>query len=81
MNNFRDGQEATVQCNLVSTCLEKLSDSSAQQRQWVAICLGRLWDQFDTAKWTGVRDNAHVKLYDLLRDPSPEVHRCFLLIH
>lgn len=53
--------------------MEQLNDSSPQLRQWVAICLGRLWDQYEKARWTGVRDNAHEKLYILLHDPCPEV--------
>lgn len=73
VNEYRDGQEAAVQGSLVSICLEQLNDSSSQLRQWVAICLGRLWDQYEKARWTGVRDNAHEKLYNLLYDPCPEV--------
>ncbi len=32
-----------------------------------------MWDRYDKARWRGARDNAHEKLYELLRDPSPEV--------
>ncbi|KAJ8953916.1 hypothetical protein NQ318_019156 [Aromia moschata] len=73
VNNFRDGQEAALQGSLVSVCLEQLNDPCPQLRQWVAICLGRLWDHYEKARWTGVRDIAHEKLYTLLRDPCPEV--------
>ncbi|KAF5293532.1 hypothetical protein FQA39_LY03017 [Lamprigera yunnana] len=73
VNNFRDGQEAARQGSLVSICLEQLSDPSPTLRQWVAICLARLWDHYDKARWTGVRDIAHEKLYTLLQDPCPEV--------
>ena len=37
------------------------------------LCLARLWDNYDNARWCGVRDTAHDKLSDLLKDPVPEV--------
>lgn len=43
----------------------------------MAICLARLWDHYDKARWTGVRDIAHEKLYTLLQDPCPEVRLTF----
>ncbi|EFA08847.1 regulatory-associated protein of mTOR isoform X1 [Tribolium castaneum] len=73
VNNFHDGQEAALKGSLVSICLEQLNDPSSQLRQWVAICLGKLWDHYENARWTGVRDIAHEKLYKLLNDPCPEV--------
>lgn len=54
-------------------CLEHINDEHPLLRQWVAICLGRLWDNYEKARWTGVRDIAHEKLFDLLQDPVPEV--------
>ncbi|KAL1130820.1 hypothetical protein AAG570_012061 [Ranatra chinensis] len=73
VNNYSGGQEATLQGSLVSICLEQLGDGNAVLRRWLAICLGRLWAGYDKARWTGVRDTAHEKLYTLLRDPVPEV--------
>ena len=32
-----------------------------------------MWTSFDAARWCGVRDSAHEKLYKLLADPVPEV--------
>lgn len=77
VNNFHDGQEAALKGSLVSICLEQLNDPSSQLRQWVAICLGKLWDHYENARWTGVRDIAHEKLYTLLNDPCPEVKKKF----
>lgn len=62
-----------MQGSLVSICLDQLVDPSPQLRQWLAICLARLWDNYEKARWTGVRDIAHEKLYTLLADPSAEV--------
>ena len=42
-------------------------------RQFVIFCLGKLWRKFDTARWFGVRNNAHERIYPFLDDPSPEV--------
>ncbi|XP_053494955.1 regulatory-associated protein of mTOR isoform X9 [Ictalurus furcatus] len=75
VNNYNTGQEACLQGNLIAICLEQLSDPHPLLRQWVAICLGRIWHNFDSARWCGVRDSAHEKLYSLLSDPIPEV-RC-----
>lgn len=70
-------QEACLQGNLIAICLEQLSDPHPLLRQWVAICLGRIWQNFDPARWCGVRDSAHEKLYTLLSDPIPEVRAGF----
>uniref|UniRef100_UPI00358F8B59 regulatory-associated protein of mTOR isoform X2 n=1 Tax=Myxine glutinosa TaxID=7769 RepID=UPI00358F8B59 len=75
VNNYAAGQEACLQGSLIATCLEQLSDTNALLRQWVAMCLGRIWQHFDAARWCGVRDSAHEKLYSLLEDVVPEV-RC-----
>lgn len=73
-------QEACLQGNLIAICLEQLSDPHPLLRQWVAICLGRIWQNFDSARWCGVRDSAHEKLYSLLSDPIPEVKNPALLL-
>uniref|UniRef100_A0A6M2DI61 Putative guanine nucleotide binding protein mip1 n=1 Tax=Xenopsylla cheopis TaxID=163159 RepID=A0A6M2DI61_XENCH len=73
VNNYPPGQEAALQGSLVSVCLEQLNDSNEILRQWLAICLGRLWQRYEKARWSGVRDLAHEKLYTLLLDPVPEV--------
>ncbi|XP_046663293.1 regulatory-associated protein of mTOR isoform X2 [Homalodisca vitripennis] len=67
------GQDAARVSNLVSVCLEQLGDPNPLLRQWLALCLGRLWHNYDKARWCGVRDSAHEKLYVLLKDPVPEV--------
>lgn len=42
-------------------------------KQWLAICLGKLWYKYDAARWCGVRDSAHDKVAPLLWDEIPEV--------
>nr|XP_029481695.1 LOW QUALITY PROTEIN: regulatory-associated protein of mTOR-like [Oncorhynchus nerka] len=75
VHHYNTPQEACLQGNLIAICLEQLSDPHPLLRQWVAVCLGRIWQNFDSARWCGVRDSAHEKLYSLLSDPIPEV-RC-----
>lgn len=57
----------------MSICLVQICDDNWLLRQWLAICLGQLWQNFAKARWSGVRDLAHEKLYPLLQDPVPEV--------
>uniref|UniRef100_A0A034VQR6 Regulatory-associated protein of mTOR n=1 Tax=Bactrocera dorsalis TaxID=27457 RepID=A0A034VQR6_BACDO len=73
VNDFLLGKTSALQGSLVSICLEQLNDESWLLRQWLAICLGMLWQNFEKARWSGVRDLAHEKLYPLLKDPIPEV--------
>ena len=70
---FFYSQEACVQGNLIAICLEQLTDPYPPLRQWLAICLGRVWFNYEAARWCAVRDSAPDKLYCLLSDPLPEV--------
>ncbi|XP_019699169.1 regulatory-associated protein of mTOR isoform X1 [Harpegnathos saltator] len=73
VNDYRPGQVAANHGNLVSICLEQLGDTNPLLRQWLCLCLARLWHNYDKARWCGVRDIAHEKLFMLLKDPVPEV--------
>ncbi|KAL3877256.1 hypothetical protein ACJMK2_034989 [Sinanodonta woodiana] len=73
VNEYRQGQETALQGNVISICLEQLTDSNALLRQWLALCLAKVWSDFDNARWCGVRDSAHEKIFSLLQDPVPEV--------
>lgn len=73
VHNFPMGQASALQSSLVSICLEQINDRCPSLRQWLAICLGHLWQNYDKARWSGVRDLAHEKLYPLLQDNVPEV--------
>ncbi|CAB4064402.1 RAPTOR [Lepeophtheirus salmonis] len=71
--NYKIGQRQAEHGNLISICLEQLDDHEPVLRQWLAIALGRVWDNHEPAKWRGARDNVHERLYELLNDPFPEV--------
>ena len=58
---------------MIATALEHLDDEEPVLRQWLAIALGRVWDAYEPARWRGARNNAHEKLFELLKDPVPEV--------
>lgn len=73
VDRYPAGQEAALQGNMISACLEQLGDRSAELVQWACLALGRLWRGFDAARWAGVRDLAHEKLYPLLAHAQPEV--------
>nr|XP_006824701.1 PREDICTED: regulatory-associated protein of mTOR [Saccoglossus kowalevskii] len=79
VHNYNNGQEACLQGNLIAICLDQLSDQHHLLRQWLALCLARIWTNFDAARWCGVRDSAHEKLYSLLNDPLPEVRAAAVL--
>lgn len=68
-----NGQESALKGNVIALCTEQLTDGHARLRQWLALCLGRTWHGFAAARWCGIRDSAHEKLYTLLDDPVPEV--------
>ena len=67
------GQQEAEQGNLIATALEHLDDNEPVLRQWLAIALGRVWDSYEPARWRGARNNAHEKLFELLKDPVAEV--------
>lgn len=76
VDNYHPGQEAALQGSMISICLEQLNEDCPSLAQWVCIALGKLWRGFDAARWAGVRDLAHEKLYPLLKHRNPEVRAC-----
>lgn len=59
---------------MISACLEQLCEGASWRlQQWACIGLGRLWRGWDAARWAGVRDLAHEKLFALLPHPRAEV--------
>lgn len=74
VNNFPIGQENALNGTLLSNCLLQLTaNPNPKLRQWLIICLGNLWQNFERARWSGNRDNAIEKLNPFLLDPVPEV--------
>uniref|UniRef100_A0A336KI03 CSON003958 protein n=1 Tax=Culicoides sonorensis TaxID=179676 RepID=A0A336KI03_CULSO len=74
VHNFPIGQENALNGALLSNCLLQLTTNpNPKLRQWLIICLGNLWQNFERARWSGDRDNAIEKLNPFLIDPVPEV--------
>ena len=73
VDSCRPGQSACLNAKVVSICLSAVGDSNPFLRRWVALCLSKLWEEFDEAKWVAVRELAHQRLCVLLTDPIPEV--------
>lgn len=73
VQGYKPGQDEALGGNLITMCLNELEDSDPVLRQWLAICLGRIWDRHENARWRGARDNAPERLFQLLTDPVPEV--------
>lgn len=73
VRDYPVGQEVAYQANLIAFCLEQLDDPDPMLRKWLAICLGCSWDNYEDARWCGVRSCAHEKLYTILDDADPEV--------
>lgn len=70
---FEQGQANALRGSLLSISLEQINDPNPILRKWFAICLGNLWLNYEDARWSGVRDLAHEKMFALLKDSVPEV--------
>ena len=65
--------------NVFESCLYHFNDDDPLLRQWSAVCIGLLWDDFDEAKGLGVRLKAHSELTtQMLQEPVPEVRAAIL---
>lgn len=73
MNDCKSGQVVCIQAGLIGICLKLLNDLDARVRQWCCLCLGKLWENHDEAKWIAIREQAQQKLCTLLTDSCPEV--------
>jgi regulator-associated protein of mTOR len=72
-NNCRPGQSACLTGNLLQVCLAQLSETDPLLRRWAILCMAKLWESFEDAKWVAVRESAPDKLCTLLNDSVPEV--------
>ncbi|VDM53003.1 unnamed protein product [Angiostrongylus costaricensis] len=78
-NNYRIAQENLTKKGYVNLCTELLSENQAKDcrllKLWILIGLGRLWADYDPARWQAVRLVAYAKVPVLkeLDDNAPEV--------
>lgn len=77
--SYKPGQVACMRSSVLETCLYHLRDVDPLLRQWSALCLAQLWDDFDEAKGAGVASRAHELLCSILHtDDVPEVRAAVL---
>ena len=70
---FPQGQRVCLQNNLLGYCVENLTNSDhSLLRQWSCLCISMLWENFDEAKWAGIRIEAHLCLIKQINDPMQE---------
>jgi regulator-associated protein of mTOR len=79
-NNCRPGQSACLTGNLLSICVAQLNDPDPLLRRWVILCMAKLWEAFEEAKNSAVKEGIHEKLCPLLTDPVAEVSLKSILI-
>jgi regulator-associated protein of mTOR len=70
--------------NVLEACLVHLSDQDPLLRQWSALCIAQLWEDFDEAKGQAIRAKVHEKFHHMLtareseRELVPEVRSAVL---
>ncbi|EGT39310.1 hypothetical protein CAEBREN_03315 [Caenorhabditis brenneri] len=76
-NNFRLAQKELTSKGYMGMCTELMVDDAARSvkllKLWILIGLGRLWSDYDVARWQGIRLMAHDKMILELSDDSAEV--------
>jgi hypothetical protein len=74
---FRVAQEKFFWADLIEITINLLSQPEVQNCKmlcvWLLIGLGRLWNNFDKARWQAVRITAYVDIAPYLTDDVPEV--------
>eukprot|EP00092_Neocalanus_flemingeri_P035149 GFUD01038251.1.p1 GENE.GFUD01038251.1~~GFUD01038251.1.p1 ORF type:complete len:1354 (-),score=488.66 GFUD01038251.1:404-4465(-) len=73
VQGYKQGQDEAVAGNLISICLNEMDEADPVFKQWLAICLGTLWDKHEEARGRAMRCNAPESLETLLLDQTPEV--------
>ncbi|KAI6778211.1 WD repeat-containing protein-like protein [Emericellopsis cladophorae] len=77
--DYKSGQVVCNQTDIMTYCLEHLHNQQNHLvRRWACLCLSQLWRDLPEAKWRGIRENAHVKLAYLAKDPNTEVRAAMI---
>uniref|UniRef100_A0A6B2KWT6 Raptor N-terminal CASPase-like domain-containing protein n=1 Tax=Arcella intermedia TaxID=1963864 RepID=A0A6B2KWT6_9EUKA len=72
-NNYRPGQTACLEGNLLQHCSNHLSNPDPLLRRFVVFAMAKLWENHEEGKKKAIEDKTHEKLCALLSDPVPEV--------
>ncbi|KAF8007708.1 hypothetical protein BT93_K1645 [Corymbia citriodora subsp. variegata] len=80
VDGHRRGQEACVETGLIHVCLRHIQSPNTNDTQtdplflqWLALCLGKVWEDFTEAQMMGWEANAPAVFYPLFFEPQPEV--------
>ncbi|KAF2073039.1 hypothetical protein CYY_005655 [Polysphondylium violaceum] len=72
-NNCRPGKSACLIGNLLPICLSQIHDPDPMVRRWMVLCIAKMWENSEEAKWAAIKESAHEKVCLLLTDTTPEV--------
>lgn len=65
--DFRPAQEKLIQSNYVSICINLLSEKTVNKCNmlclWLLIGLGRLWVEYEEARWLAIRNVTYERVY------------------
>lgn len=75
---FPAAQSACWEAHVFDNCYERLDEADFLPRQWMALCIGQMWDGNDDMKIYGVDRGTQDKLLSMLGDKSPEVRTAAL---
>lgn len=50
VKGYKQGQDEAVAGNLISICLDEMEEADPVFKQWLAICLGTVWDKHEEAR-------------------------------
>ncbi|EJD01108.1 uncharacterized protein FOMMEDRAFT_21560 [Fomitiporia mediterranea MF3/22] len=78
VRGFPQAQNACWQERVFDNCFERLDEEDFLPKQWMALCIGQMWDGNDDIKIYGVDRGTQDKLIGMLSDPSPEVRAAAL---
>ena len=76
ISRLKNVKEECLATDFMQRCLALLAETSPEDslfRQWLVLCLAKLWDGLERAQWMDVQGMAMNGLHTLMNDPSPDV--------
>ena len=73
---LKNVREECLATDFLQRCLALLAETAPDDslfRQWLVLCLAKLWDGLERAQWMEVQGLAMNGLHTLMNDPSPDV--------
>eukprot|EP00002_Diphylleia_rotans_P037867 TRINITY_DN8515_c0_g1_i2.p1 TRINITY_DN8515_c0_g1~~TRINITY_DN8515_c0_g1_i2.p1 ORF type:complete len:916 (+),score=160.58 TRINITY_DN8515_c0_g1_i2:65-2812(+) len=78
VNNLPAAQSQCLSIGLIPACINQTQDNDSLLRQWLCMCLGKLWENHEEAKKTALRENSQDRLLTLLSDNIAQVRAAAL---